>query len=55
MWEKPTDDLGEELMNAASIDSYLHDNEEQFFIRRPWKSCISARASPRPLWPVSPA
>lgn len=31
MWEKPTDDLGEELMSADSIDSYLHDNEDYFF------------------------
>ena len=31
MWEKPTDDLGEELMSADSIDTYLHDNEEYFF------------------------
>ncbi|HJB14070.1 MAG TPA: helix-turn-helix domain-containing protein [Candidatus Oscillibacter excrementigallinarum] len=31
MWEKPTDDLGEELMSADSIDTYLHDNEKYFF------------------------
>ena len=30
MREKPTDDLQEELMNAPSIDAYIHDNERTF-------------------------
>ena len=29
MWEKPTDDLGEELMSADSIDTYLHDKSDR--------------------------
>ena len=58
MWEKSTDDLREELMSADSIDSYLHDNEGFFSSRTlqiPWRSCMSARASPRRRWPGSPA
>ena len=30
MQEKPTGDLREELMQAPSIDTYIHDNQEIF-------------------------
>ena len=31
MWEKPTGDLGKDLMSADSIDTYLRKNEGYFF------------------------
>ena len=58
MRERSTDDLGQELMAAASIDAYLRKNEGIFSeqsITEPWRSCMSGRLSPRPRWPGSPA
>ena len=31
MWEKPTGDLGKDLMSADSIDTYLRKNEGYFY------------------------
>lgn len=58
MWEKPTGDLGKDLMSADSIVPIFAKMRAIFMSRasrKPWPSCMNASLSPKRLWPGSPA